>query len=478
MSLFGLNKDISKKSGNPQKEPVKFDNIDKNGVMKYFDNLGKDLENITLDNKTWGFHKNMYVNNILPISNQEFTKDINGQKHKIYKFKYDKDIFEHKFFKQFLISLVSVNRHTIKSDDKVKINITIDDIGKKFNGFTTLECIFNNESALEKSYNNYVNADKALIAQLDKTFEIGAKQIMMDIIKQFCRMQVLSYIELCDVKSHNIRIGTIEKIIKEQIPTKDGTPYIPADILKTILEKIKLVNDHNSLNFGELEDFEKQKKPVVYRSDKDIVYDGIVYDEKISKILNEVPKKEEPKKEEPKQLPQNPSLKKYQDELDKIIKTIPSFTEINNTVVTKLKEHLVEDNVDTTEVTKKLYENRDTRSKALLKDPLNSKTVNDYLKILKEAYDNINARKKPGMGNPVYNFAIELNKIHDNLETIQKAIDSGKEDDIKKNFDELIKNINNSIKYIKDPVTVIKGGEDKYKHKYLKYKAKYLQTKL
>lgn len=472
--------DIIKKTGNqPQKQPTEFSKMTKDDVMKHFTNLIKNLETITL-NGAWAKHKEMYIKNILPFANVESVKVVDGQNYKIYKFKYDKEIYEHPFFKHFLISLVSVNRHEIKDNvEKLKIETKIDEIKKNFNGFTTLECIFNNEKALETSYNEYVKADQNLIAQLSKTFEAGAKDVMVKIIKAFCLMQVLSYIELCDVKSHNIRIKTIEKIIKEQVNGKDGKPYIPADILKAILDKIQKVNDHNNLNFGVLDDFEKQKKDVIYRNEKDIVYD-----EKISKILDEVPKKDEPKKDEPKKdepkpLPVNPEIQKYQIKINDIIKTIPKFSVMNNTVVDKLKDFIAKDDNQTTETTKKIYENRDIRLATLLTKPVTSETTKEYLKLLEETYNNINARHTKSVGNPVYNYAMELKKIHDSLQEMQKNVDDKNDAKLKQDFEKQVETINKSIEYVKNPVTVIKGGsDDVYKRKYLKYKAKYLQTKL
>lgn len=210
--------------------------------------------------KTWDDHDNFYKKNIVPIANASIPSE-KDKTLKVYQYRYTPELANHEFFKHFLISLVNVNHY----DERTKINVS--DINKIFNGFNTLECIFANSQQLKKSHEAYIEADKNLIQQLNKPLNKTSIDIMINIIKQYSIMQVLSYIDLCNTQRLKIKIKKITEIVP-QVIDKNNEAVITDEILNSILnsysKKLQTINDLKKQQMGNVPDVD------ITRSENDI----------------------------------------------------------------------------------------------------------------------------------------------------------------------------------------------------------------
>jgi len=265
--------DIKTEFGNLMREMAKI-------KTDYFDNdkLKLDKSNESNGNigakNLWNYHKSMYKTFIQKIAALSEKKTIETTQYDVYKFKYNKDICEHEFFMEFLISLIGVNYHKIPENYKIPNKIAIrlinaNDKGqRKFNGFTTLQCIFDKtkemDNPLQKQQIEYTNVDADMIGLLDKgyTYENESDKTMVEIINNLRINQVLSYIELCKVKFPEMKM--IKQLKQEALKSLEVTKEIPEEFLRVMNDKIKKINAVNMMNREEINEtiLQSELKPI------------------------------------------------------------------------------------------------------------------------------------------------------------------------------------------------------------------------
>lgn len=395
-------------------------------------------------------HKIIYDKIISVIANK---KDNNGNF--IYK---NSDIAYHPFFKYFLISLIGVNYHA--SEYYSIIELKEENIKKKFNGFYTCECIFNpnNYGQLRGHIEGYYKNDVEIVKKFGEF--IGQTENVETLIINIKKMQVLSLIDLCNVKRTEkvTEIKEIEKIITKTVTEKGepAKPYIPQEIINLLNAKLGESFDIKQLELSDIEEkIEKEEK-----KENDIL--------KKSKKLPQQPNKNVviPIKDI------KTGKGEYFRMLSNIIGDIPNYTQMRESIYSKYELALdfPKYRVEGVEINKF----GDNKRKA--EDDTNKETVVTFAKNLRDFSSGITIINSQVLNNEDLNMYAK--NIKDVASMIADLVNVSDNDINTKKVDTIFKekgyDINGVISKIK---TNQDGGNKQYHKKYLKYKAKYMQLK-
>lgn len=464
--MFGFfggqeNEDLNKITENFNNDPTNISNVFRE-LTDYF--KGKNAQ-VIADKKSLELsikdHKDVY-DNIIQIIAKVRNEDGN------YKYKTDSIISTHEFFKHFLYSLIGVNYHYSQYYNQIELKIN--DITKKFNGFYTCECIFGkNYEAMKKSIDDYYNHDKEIIKEFEKY--IKDNKDLTTLIVNIKKLQVLSLINLCGVKI--VENHSKVKNITQKITTysKTGTPetinIIPPEIIKLLIDKTNAIA--NAQNIGEnLEDILN-----FAQTEENIDLPEIRNDEKGEEPNGDISRKSAKKLPEPgKGKIMKTGQGEYYKQLSEIVMSIPTYPEMRQFISGEFGVELDFPKYQIDIEINKFMDNRDNAIKNSSKN-----TASLFAKNLK-AYGNgitlVNSRVSNNEDLNTYadNVKKVADMLNDLLNVSDKDIDTKKVGDIlkEKGYD-----INATIAPIK--TKNMAGGSQQYHKKYLKYKAKYMQLK-
>lgn len=471
-------------------------------IQSFVNSTTNKVTNEDISKKLWDLCTHIYDSVIKPISQIYYIErqsdklvPINGPnqtttntKIKYVFVKNDDSTKIHKFFKEFLMGpVLRLNYHYSTGNRSMDLNETL--ITKKFNGFTTCVCIFENLAKLQGKITEYILIDEQLHNFVNTNIQyFGNVSNAYKMVIQLKLEQFLTLIDLCRI---NTKTG-IEKLIKiiNEIPSGEpGTKSeIPKDLINLLVRKLRNVNDVNQMDFADRDEtftemfgqYEKEGKKEKEEGNKGKEKEKEKKetessDSRIQEYINDT-------------LTQRKKIEEYQNDIAKLIDRIPTskimfenLTKLNNNkpILTSFTPNISENGQNAVR----------QKSNTDSVDDFNNHVVN-YLKELKNFIESLKTN--------TINAEISVNKyiavlgnVHQSLKDINSVINTITKATQLHDYDEryadfMVKKdnkghtVSDNIDYLEKVNIELQsgtktGGTDY--HKYIKYKTRYLSLK-
>jgi hypothetical protein len=453
--------------------------------------IANKVTNENISKKLWDLCTHIYDNVLKPISqvyyidrksnNSVSTKGVNEtttETNITYVFVKNNDAVRyHPFFKKFLIGPVlrlnyhylnrnrDVNSNNNQNMDLMDLKDDENTIKKRFNGFNTCECIFENLAKLQDKITQYISIDEQLHEFVNTNIEYFSDlNLAYQMVIQLKLEQFLTLIDLCRI---NTKTG-IEKLIKIIHEMPSGEPGTKPEITKALIDllvnKLKTVNDVNQMDFadrdetftemfGQYEEKGKKEAAEQFNAKKQFL-EGLI-PETLQRVYDVIVN-----------LRTKDNLKSLKDDDIKFL---------NNKVTIEILQNLKASRVL---VNRDLNINQDNYIKSLINTlqligELNKNKPNEYDQQKFEQLENTKPDKKYSY-KTYYSFLIIANKtsrLSGNFKN-ENILDKIRQKEIS---DDTITEIHKLKEG--DKKKQLFGGKDTDYHKYIKYKTRYLSLK-